>query len=171
MKNFINTLLLAIALLGTPSIASALSMGRDGQPHVENEISWQPMHIEMNGHDAKFELPGKASAMMSNGSIFTQSKHEGLLYKVFYFDLKALEHPETQEQFYDAVANAIKGSNLTITPISVKNPGVVYAAELLYANDQPILQRIYQTKDAIYSLVGSDNEITLIIFDSFSIDE
>ncbi len=163
----LNYLAPIIILFTLPAAGEALSMGSNGDVYTHEGVNWQPAHIDLNGHDAKVDLPGDTRAIMSSDGIYIQGTHSNSLYMMFHFDLESLNNPSSFDSFILAVGRATKNSKTTVSPVEFPQRGVVYAVEVYYDQTPAVIQRIYQTPYAIYSLIGPDNDLSRWMFESF----
>lgn len=151
-----------------PSL-SALSIGRDGDPYIQDGIEWQKVYY--NDTDAGFTgiLPGSPKSGMSNGYCYSTSQYNGVFYEFHTLLGRRYNPPKTEADFISQL-NEAYGTEVSITPVSPTQKKVKYCADII-CNDGKKIVRIFWSQNCLYWAIveGEDLSLAFFVFDSFQV--
>ncbi len=136
-----------------------MSIGKKGEPYLENNIQWQ--QVEYVNSDAGFlaALPGTPSSGLSNGYVFSGSHYEKDYYEINASLSQRYTPPATEREFIRQVEEAFK-DEATVTPVSLKQGQVRYCADIHYTKESKKV-RLFCSRNCLYWAIIEGDNLTL----------
>ena len=164
MKNrFVHytTALLSALLVITAMPLSAMSVGREGTPYMQDGIQWQPVYIKDDNGELNAALPGDPHSGFSDGWFWVASEYNGGIYDIKTPGAK-FTPPKTLEVLL-AQAQYLLPAGTTINVLESIQPAVRFVLECLIQEDgeAPRILRIYTTDKLLFVAAVQDEDLTL----------
>lgn len=154
-----------------PTQALALSIGKDGDAYIENDISWQPVRYDKEGHGITAVFPGNPSSGLMNGLWCIHSDYNDGFYRMLTQELPVTP-PADLTEFVKDYYGTLK-ANETVECVSPEHPQVILAFQMLETDAEGNIAWIenwYFVGDRVYLFIVQEKEPAVIsaLFNSIS---
>lgn len=167
-KHFAKALYLFVTIfLITVDQSYAMYFGHQGNPYVENEISWQPIRFEDDDNSGfKAAFPGEPRSGISTPWYFVNSKYQETIYEI-HTHMNHLFDWNSEDDFIDECNKAFASEYAILSVAELTIPHVKKCVEILKydSNSKDLVKilRIYWTADKrLYYAIIEGKDFSLV---------